>query len=84
LPELQGDKQQAMLSVQQVVNNVIEQLSKPYDYKGQSLQGGVSIGIALYPDHAQSSEQLLQLADNAMYKAKNAGRNQICFAQHKL
>jgi len=83
LPELQGDKQQSMLAVQQVVNNVIEQLSKPHDYKGQSLQGGASIGIALYPDHAQSSEQLLQLADNAMYEAKNAGRNQFRFTQHK-
>jgi len=83
LPELQGDKQQVMLSVQQVVNNVIEQLSKPHDYKEQSLQGGASIGVALYPDHAQSGEKLLQLADNAMYEAKNAGRNQICFTQNK-
>jgi len=83
LSELQGDKQQAMQAVQQVVNNVIEQLNKPLDYKGQSLQGGASIGIALYPDHAQSSEQLLQLADNAMYEAKKAGRNQFCFTQRK-
>jgi len=82
LSELQGDKQQAMLAVQQVVSNVIEQLNKPHDYKGQALQGGASIGIALYPDHAQSSEQLLQLADNAMYEAKNAGRNQFNFAKH--
>lgn len=34
-----------------------------------------SIGIALYPDHANNADELLQRADKAMYQAKQAGRD---------
>jgi diguanylate cyclase (GGDEF)-like protein len=35
----------------------------------------VSIGLAGYPDHARSAEDLVRLADHAMYAAKAAGKN---------
>lgn len=35
----------------------------------------VSIGLASFPDHAKSSEQIIQMADEAMYYAKNKSRN---------
>jgi diguanylate cyclase (GGDEF)-like protein len=38
---------------------------------------GVSIGIALYPDHATSASDLLKCADIAMYRAKSEGKNRI-------
>lgn len=38
-----------------------------------------SIGIALYPQDAESLESLLNCADQAMYAAKDAGRNQFTF-----
>ena len=41
---------------------------------------GVSIGVALWPDHAQEAKQVVRLADEAMYAAKAAGRGQICAA----
>jgi len=37
----------------------------------------VSIGIAMYPDSGKDGGNLIQLADAAMYRAKNAGRNQV-------
>lgn len=37
----------------------------------------VSIGLAAYPDHGKSSEELLAAADHALYVAKQRGRNQI-------
>ncbi len=38
-------------------------------------QVSCSVGVALYPTHAQDADTLLQCADKAMYDAKTAGRN---------
>lgn len=37
----------------------------------------LSIGIAMFPDHAATSEALLQVADVALYRAKGSGRNRV-------
>lgn len=39
------------------------------------LRASASIGIAIYPDHAQTEHDLLRLGDRAMYQAKNSGGN---------
>jgi diguanylate cyclase (GGDEF)-like protein len=39
-----------------------------------------SIGVAGYPDHAQNKRALLHKAEEAMFRAKDAGRNRICVA----
>ena len=41
----------------------------------------LSIGIAIFPDHADSGEEVLRLADAAMYQAKQAGRNCVVVAE---
>lgn len=46
----------------------------------QSLNLTVSIGIATFPVHAQTSEQLIRMADEAMYDAKNRSRNIVFVA----
>ncbi len=38
---------------------------------------GVSIGLAVYPLHADNAKDLFLFADSMMYKAKSAGRNQV-------
>jgi diguanylate cyclase (GGDEF)-like protein len=40
----------------------------------------LSIGVAEYPDGGDTPEELIATADAAMYKAKNAGRNQVVVA----
>lgn len=40
----------------------------------------VSVGIALFPGHAASLDELIRAADDALYKAKDAGRDQVCIA----
>ncbi len=40
----------------------------------------VSIGVATFPDDATETEELLAVADQALYKAKEQGRNRVCAA----
>jgi len=38
----------------------------------------ISIGVAVFPDHAQNESELIGAADAALYKAKQTGRNRVC------
>lgn len=49
--------------------------------EGMHLRLTASFGVAGCPDHAQSKKDLVRLADQAMYSAKNSGRNQVAPAQ---
>ena len=44
----------------------------------QPLKVTVSIGLAVFPDDAQTKEELITKADKAMYIAKFSGKNQTC------
>jgi len=52
-----------------------EQLEKVYDVYEHSLYVGTSIGVALFPQHGETSQALLQHADVAMYVAKRSNSN---------
>jgi diguanylate cyclase (GGDEF)-like protein len=41
----------------------------------------LSIGISMFPDHAASAEALLQVADVALYRAKEGGRNRVVMTE---
>jgi diguanylate cyclase (GGDEF)-like protein len=44
---------------------------------GETLRITISIGVASYPDDARDSIELIELADTALYRAKNLGRNRV-------
>jgi diguanylate cyclase (GGDEF)-like protein len=38
----------------------------------------ISIGVAVFPDHASDKQQLIDVADRELYRAKRGGRNRVC------
>jgi len=56
-----------------------DDVAKEYVNLGsQRLARTLSIGIASYPAHADTSQALISAADKALYRAKNVGRNRVC------
>lgn len=60
---------------EKVAMSIIEEIGKPFTIDDIELQVGASIGISLFPDDGINVQQLLTHADDAMYMAKQAGRN---------
>ncbi|EJM31297.1 EAL domain-containing protein [Pseudomonas sp. GM25] len=56
---------------------MLSQLSEPMMLADVSVSPSASIGIGIYPDHGNDMQALLLHADQAMYKAKSAGRQAI-------
>jgi diguanylate cyclase (GGDEF)-like protein len=61
------------------IESLLKEASKPLEFKGHKIATGASIGIALYPEHGDDAETLLHHADQAMYQAKNQGKNTFRF-----
>ncbi|WP_395399098.1 putative bifunctional diguanylate cyclase/phosphodiesterase [Pseudoduganella sp. UC29_106] len=66
-------------SVERVAQQIIAMLNKPFQLGVHTGSVSASVGIALYPSDAADSEQLLRHADQAMYAAKNGGRNRYSY-----
>lgn len=67
-------------SKDRVVKKIGEAIARPFVLNGRKCSVSVSIGIALYPDNGKTAEQLVKIADAAMYLAKNSGKNCYRFA----
>ena len=63
------------LSAEHVAKKIIKKINQDYLIYGVKVQIGVSIGISIYPKHHQEEEILMKYADDAMYEAKNTGKN---------
>lgn len=61
------------------VDRLISKLNVPYPINGIDCRLSASIGIVQYPSDALTASDLLKKADQAMYAAKAAGRNQYCY-----
>ncbi len=58
-----------------VADKILRTLSQPCQIETQELSISASIGIAMYPEHGNNFDALLQAAEVAMYRAKQNGRN---------
>jgi diguanylate cyclase (GGDEF)-like protein/PAS domain S-box-containing protein len=63
---------------------ILAHIGRPYSIDDSQQLIGASIGIALIPSDGDTSDELLRLADLAMYEAKSRGRNGHCFFSQEL
>ena len=60
-------------NVWRVATALQKEIARPMDIDGIERAVGASIGIALYPSDGTAGDQLVELADKAMYRAKKGG-----------
>ena len=66
-------------SLEKTCQKILIELEKPFSIDNKVFFISASIGVTLYPDDSQSTEELLVYADQAMYEAKKLGRNRYQF-----
>jgi len=66
-------------SIERVAQNVISSLNQPFVLGEETAFVSASVGISLYPSDASEPDELLRHADQAMYAAKNGGRNRYSY-----
>ena len=57
-----------------VTGRLMATLQSPFEVGGHTIYLGASIGIAIYPDHAEDDVRLVTLADAALSRAKETGK----------
>lgn len=67
--------------VERIASNLIELVSQPVTIGHIEIAIGTSIGVALYPDDATDSDELIRVADQTMYTVKHSGKNHFGFAR---
>lgn len=67
-----------------LAEKILKALSEPITVEHNELYVGCSIGISLYPNNGDTSQDLLKYADAAMYAAKNDGRNNIRYYSSEM
>jgi diguanylate cyclase (GGDEF)-like protein/PAS domain S-box-containing protein len=65
--------------IETTVQRVLDALELSVEENHQLFHITASIGIALYPEHCQDANKLLQYADQAMYRAKHIGKRTYCW-----
>jgi len=75
---LQRCKDGCIKEAQALAKELITSLEKPIIINDLTLQVSTSIGISICPKHGTNAGELLKHADQALYRAKQNGRAQIC------
>jgi diguanylate cyclase (GGDEF)-like protein/PAS domain S-box-containing protein len=84
LQHLGADELDAATRAEQVARKIITATSEPRMLAGREHHITLSIGVALFRGDEERPESFLKRADAAMYQAKAAGRNTVCFFDPKM
>jgi diguanylate cyclase (GGDEF)-like protein len=64
--------------VDSIAQRIVEKVKIPIIFEEKEILVTISVGISIFPNHGLSYKELMKKADNALYKAKNNGRDQYC------
>ncbi|PYC13121.1 putative bifunctional diguanylate cyclase/phosphodiesterase [Pseudomonas mosselii] len=67
-----------------LAQRIMQRMKEPIDLAGRRMVMTTSIGISIFPDDGQSTEELLKNADLALYQSKGCGRNSLNFFNNGL
>ena len=87
LSELKKDKAESQTYAHTTAEKIRASLSETFFLKTRQNRTEIcvehhcssSIGVTLFKDHEASQDEIFQQADAAMYRAKEGGRNMVCF-----
>ncbi len=81
---LDGREDKARQQVGRIAGKIGTLLKQPFELGGHRVSTSASIGIAMGPGDSQDPEELLKLADLAMYAAKRLGGDRYCFFKQDM
>lgn len=66
-------------NVRDLSSFILSRFKKVWHIKGHEVYCNASIGVACFPEDGNTPENLIQIADRAMYRVKRAGGAGVCF-----
>ena len=69
-------------SINQLAERTLDAVHTPFDIFGEEVVTSASVGIAIAPEHGDTYDDLLNRADEAMYRAKDHGRDAFEMFRH--
>jgi diguanylate cyclase (GGDEF)-like protein len=63
------------INTERITQSILDKLTEPFNLGGETVYISASIGISVYPVNGTEVDALLKNADQAMYFAKQSGRN---------
>ena len=72
LPQIEG-----MVDLERVATRIVTRMRHPFRIADRDFLCRASVGLAAFPDHSDDIDELVKLADIALYAAKHAGRDQF-------
>ncbi len=71
-------------AVERIARKILQTLAEPFLLADEALYVSASLGITFYPRDATEPEELIKNADQAMYAAKDRGRNRFCYFARQM